>query len=137
MQDRACSWFVGIASLCQREERRADGSLTLIGVVDRLEIPSPEDTYAASLPRRLVVRFYNPEPSGPHTVQVYCSGSDCHTRGFGRRVSFDATITTLAFDLGYKIADGDHLNVEVWVDQHLASHVRLPIDRAIGAEPDP
>jgi hypothetical protein len=118
--------YVGIASLCERHERAANSSLSLIGVVDRLSMTSSTGERA---PRCLVLRVYNPEPCGEHTVVVKYQGSDRYTHTAAQLVRFDRQVVTVPFDLDFRVDTGDALTIDIYIDQELVSCLQLPIDR--------
>jgi hypothetical protein len=118
--------YVGIASLCERHEREANGSLSLIGVVDRLTISASGDRRS---PRCLVLRVHNPEPYGEHTVVVKYAGSDRFQHTAAQLVRFDRQVVTVPFDLDFRVDSGEALKIDIYIDQELVSCLQLPIDR--------
>jgi hypothetical protein len=138
MTNAATGPFVGLAVLCQGVERRPDGSMDVLGIVEgvRLDPPRPAEADplelhpVAVLPLRLVVSLRGGSLRGWHGVEVvgrYPAGNAGPSTAMRVEFTDDRPNATIHVPLELEVHEAGTYRFDVTVDGRLLTTVPLRV----------
>ena len=138
MSDAGTGPFVAVAALCQSVERRDDGSMDVIGIIEGvlLEAPPPDErdplglNPIATLPLRLVVSLRAGSTRGHAEVRIigrYPGGNEGPSTGVAVEFSEQRPVATINVPLALEVHEAGDYQFDVLAAGRLLTVVPLRV----------